>query len=270
MIQKRVQDLIKAAQKHIAASRWYEAKEATDQAKKQDLKKSQKTAINELYRRLDAEGQRQLTQAKQDYAAKRYLQAIQAYERIFGTFKPLPASVAAYQALKQARSDPAARAAILEAKAATLSKEIDEILAKCNKAPAGDAVPTPSASDAGSAAKAASRVEQIRQLPIARQAEAIRLLEVLAGQYGKTPTGQQAAYDLKSLGSDEALMAAVTRYRATEEARSAYAEAEAYLAVGMQDKAMECLETLMKHFPDTPAATDARKKRAEILAESGR
>jgi tetratricopeptide (TPR) repeat protein len=266
-IRARVDALIKLAESHMQAGRWGEAKRVTDKARAADYKQQQKSAIDGLYSRLDAEGQRQLKEAEQLFAEKKYVEAVEAYELIYRMFRPLPAALAALEANKKAEADPAVRSAVQESKAATLNKLVENIISEVLKAAKDKVGAKPDPSGESNPVEPPNRIDLIKRLTIDKQAKVVTLLQRISSLYGESPTGKQAAADLKTVHSDKVLMAALAQHRLAKEARSIYGQAEAFRSAGLLEKALEGYEEVIEKFPESPEAKKAKDKIAELRSK---
>jgi len=240
---------IDAARAQVAAKKWAKARMILDRAQTLAADKAQARQIGELYLQIDDEGRRQLRQARQEYERGGYLDAIKAFEAIKRTFGALPSGLAAKRAIEQSERDPAARAAVQEVKAGALDELVDRILR----------IPGSSASrPASRPATQADRPARIKKLTIERQAKAVDLLERIAKLYGASPTGQRATADLKTLRADKAFITALERHRNARKAANALKRAQVYQKAGLTTKAVQYYRQLLRDYPDSEQAAEAR------------
>jgi hypothetical protein len=238
--------------------------------------------MREIYTQINAEGDRRLQQAKDDYRAGNYVVAIKNLSRIGREFDWLPSGKGAAAALKEAEADPKAQTAIQEGKAAALAEAADDIIfgpprgsksvpksvpkSRPASAPAAeeDAAPASQPSADGQA-----RIERIKQLSLDRRMRVLDILEAIAKNYPASPTGQRAAADLVALSSDKAFAAATAKYRQVQEAQKALQRAESYHQAGLDAKALEYYKDVCARFPGTTEAGRAEAM-IEILSPHGK
>ena len=267
-LRKRCGQEIAAARKHITNKKWRRARICLDKAAGFARDKAQAKEVVRLASQVDAEGRRRLEEADKHYRAGEYLKAIEQCRRIVRTFGSLPSGRKAGKALKRAKSDPAAREAMLDSKAGALDRAIERMLAG-HFSPVPRAAATMPARRAGSRTKPAppkSRPEAIARLPIKKADRAVELLERIARRYGQCPTGRAAAEDMGRLRADEGFMSALQAFRDRKRARAAFGQAEAYRKAGLRDKALECYRKIVKEYPAAPEAAKAKAVAAALQA----
>lgn len=242
---------------HIHARRWGEARMVLDRAQHMTADRAQYDQVRQLYVQVETEGQRQLGLADALTKADRYVEALDAYERIHRVFLGLPSSRTARRKADALEADPKARPAILEVQAAAMRKTLDSVLGVAASGPASS---RPALAAGGLAG-------QIRRIEIERQVKALELLTTLAGRYGQSPTGQQAAAELAILKADEPFMRAIAARQGAQAAERALARARAYRQAGIKDKAVEYYRRVTQEFPHTPQAAQADDEIKALTAQ---
>jgi hypothetical protein len=272
------------------------ARLAMDMVDDKPATNAQLAEIRELLKRLNEIGGEWLDQADGWYKGGEYLRAVRMYERVNRNFATLNVGERARDALDRAESDPHCQAALREVQAERVEQRIEGILAaerarrqrqsedngEQSESEAAGSTETSARVEsrlrgtddtaANESATAASdtpeRVEEIRQLPLARLVTAMNLLDHIIERFETTEAAARARADLDAVKSDEALMARLARFRATRNVEQDYNRAIMYVNAGMDAKAVEYLRAFLEVHPDAPQAPDARKHLREIESTS--
>jgi len=245
---------IDTARKQIADKQWGRARLTLDRAKAIAVDASQASRINALYRKVDQQGQQRLIEARKQYEAGRYVEALETLEAVSNAFGWLPSGDAARQTAQKYKSDPKVAEALTEAKAAGLDKLVAGLLEAtvAGKATAGKPASQP--------ARAPTRAEKVKMLPLKKQHRVVGLLERIAKSYPDCPTGRKARADLDELFSDKAFAARLTEFRRQRKARAALNKAETYRRAGMTEQAVRFYKEVIDAYPGTKQAATARAR----------
>lgn len=246
--QRACQAAIARARQYIAQKKWGSARQSLDRAGALAVDNSQSSAITMLYKQVEKQGRRRLLLARQAQSRGNFAVAMEAYDRIGREFGMLPSGVSARNAHKALRYNPRVQKAMRESKADILGRNIDALLYVKARA---------TTQPADAQGKRSSRVEQIRKLPVNRQAKLVGKLERLARGYASTSAGKRASADLESLRQDESLWSALQRYRRGSRAESLLKLARSYRAANAPAKAIEIYERIVSDYSDTPGAAKA-------------
>ena len=255
----------------MAEEAWKQARKTADLGKTYAKDKSQKAQIQRVYDKLDAEGQKLLKKHQEAFDQKAYLEAIEGYEEVCGTFEHLPCAVAAGEALGQAESIPEVQSLLQDRKASKLSDQIDRTLGgnpqkECEADTSSEQVSDeglpvvdteknePSTDPKGQL----SRVEKIRSLSVAKQARLVELMERAVNLYPLSQVGKRAADDLKVLREDKALQAKLKKHIQKRDAERLYKLGETYRKADMIPIALKYYRQIVQEFPGTEVAVKAK------------
>ena len=95
-------------------------------------------------------------------------------------------------------------------------------------------------------------------------AELLKALEKLAEQYPDTEAGKEAAERAQKMRADPNLVNQLKSEAAEHECKGWLSMARSYISAGLPEKAKPYLEDILKKYPDSPYAEEARKLLAEI------
>lgn len=253
---KRCREELTAAEKALADGKWHKAWRSLKLAAALATDQGQADHISRLLGKLEDEGQKLIRQADQACNSGKYAQAVQKYTVVSRRFGALPSAAAARKSLKDIASDPVAQEVLQEAKAVELEKLVNRILARhLPKAEANSVLsvgrrPTTQPSD---------RVDLIKAIPPEEADSVINTLWRIVKMYPLCPTARRAKADLKSLKADKTFQASMKRFRDRRKARGLLQRAQAFAGAGLADKAMQDFKEIIRLYPDTPEARDARR-----------
>lgn len=268
-MRRRCRTCLGYAREHIDDQQWVRALEDLRDAQANAVTRPLARRIAELKLEVDREGRRRLAEADELYKQEKYVEAVQAYERISRTFGELPSGKGARARLGRAESDPAVQSALAEVKAARLDQVADNIIEgyfRRQEAEPQQEAGAPETRPAEPPDVAETRVERIKRLPTDLQVRVYGLLDRLAEHFAEAPSGQRAAGDLEALRSDSEFLAALKDYQAAEAARRLFQRAKAYRQAGLLRKARDLYSQLIKEHPDSEYAEKAETKLPALKA----
>lgn len=290
--------LMEGAEEFYQKKRWSAALENASLARGAIIDTADRDRVITLLEELNKEGHIQLGEAKRLYEAGKYKESLRALRRVAYHFRGLSSGTTAAGLVRQAKHDPKMQAGLQEARAAGLTRLINSIILnhyrqeerKARKtqpttrpAPVTPATPKVAAGadlddpDAPEmptenlpANLPATRVDQIRGLPHDKQARVMTLMVQLAKLFPRAESGQRAARDVMTLQTDKSFMDHLARTARAREAKRALSKAQTYHKGGLLDKSVLLYRDVIKRFPDTPQAAEAKKALLdlEVHAES--
>ncbi|KPK80387.1 MAG: hypothetical protein AMJ81_12155 [Phycisphaerae bacterium SM23_33] len=173
-----------------------------------------------------------LAAAERQTSEKRYAQAAGLLVKLAKTYEGSPFGDTAQQQLAQLKSDPAIQAAIAQAE---LDDKADGLEAQ---------------------AKAAEAKKDY--------ATALRLYEQYLAGFAKAGRFAQVKAHLEAMKADKKIMARVRQQEADRECRGWLGIADNYINAGLNAKAETYLRKIIKEYPDTDWAAQARQRLAKI------
>jgi tetratricopeptide (TPR) repeat protein len=257
LVRSRCQEEIAAAEKALGEQKWFAAWDALHRASTLAIDPAHALRIRALLQQLEAEGRKLLEKADAAYEAGKFADAIAQYTSVSRLFGGLPCASDARGSLKKAESDPLAQKALQELKATEQDTLVQRVLAKYFGGPSASTRPA-AATRPTAMAQPADRVGQIRQIPAQDAIAVIDTLQRIVNLYPLSPTADRARQDLQSLQADNDFQASLQRARDSQQARSLYQRARAFLSAGMADKALEDCREIIRRFPNSPEAAQAK------------
>ena len=198
----------------------------------------------------------ELKQARQMLRDRAFAEAVERYDWVAQTFAGLTPAAQAQSWLERAAKDPVLRLPYQEVQARKLYRQVDDLVRKSQQQTGGGA---------GSASQPApmilesfQRAEAIAKLGPADQATAVRLLAQIVREYGQSPTGRLAGADLEAL-REAGVVHDVQMRQGRREAIRLLGLAENYRQNGRYDAAREVYERVIREYPETPEADEARR-----------
>jgi len=259
---KRCEEELAAAQKALADKKWHNAWQSLKLAAALATDQGQVDRISRMLGQLQDEGKKLLQQADQAYDSGKYGQAVEEYTGVSRRFGALPCAAAARKSLDQINSDPVAQEVLQEAKAAELEKLVTATIARhLSKAEANSALspgrrPTTQPTE---------RVALIKALTPDQADSVVNTLGRIVKMYPLCPAARRAKADLKSLQADKDFQASLKLFRNRRRARGLLQRARAFASAGLADKAIQDFKEVIRLYPDTPEAQDARR----VIAAAG-
>jgi tetratricopeptide (TPR) repeat protein len=262
----RFQKLMDQADDNILQGKYYEAVQALGTAQILATEVGQLQRVRKDLNQLETVAAEWLQKYQQMLTEKNYVEALKGLGLTQRTFGTLPSAVTAGKLLKAAEGDSEVKTALQEVKAQELDEIVALVLAGADlRAASGPAAQTqPTQPSPPVRTSGAARVAAIQKASPDRQSRAVSTLEKIAKLYPLSPTGTQAAKDLKTLQDDSAFWTAYQAQVAAQQAQSLYNAAEMYRQMGMTAKAIEYYEQVTAKFPASPLAGKAKEAVAKL------
>lgn len=234
--------IIEQARELISQERYGQARRKLDSALRIAVDESAVRTIRDLQIQLNEHGMELLRQADNLYQEGKYLEALDAYERINRDYATLPVGARARAAVDMAEADPRCRQAARNHKASRLEEQIQTLLdvhaplaetppESAEEGKADDASPNDPANTASSAAEGPSGTVEVNMVPPADDT------------VQQTPPGRSPSESGK-----------------TSDAKQAVSRTERIRRVPLkhQIRIVSLLDKLESLYPDTPAGKAAK------------
>ena len=250
-------------------------------ARNKQRQEDEKRRQQELARQIEEQGKRAYDKALKDLADKKYPDAIEAFRDIINNknYGPLKSDAQA----KLGEIDQAGQAEITEARQLGTDGKYEEAFAKLGgiaarfrgvaaSAAAGKEIATLQADPAVQV-----KIRQQRAAKILKSADdayaakqyvnAYTFYDDLTRNYAGTDEAKTAATKVQEMMGDPEIKALIEKTRAETEQKSILATSKTLVVNGQGEKAVPRLQDLVRKYPDSDAATEARDILTSLGAE---